>query len=247
MLSLFRRAAPKPEPTELSVAHGSRVFQVQLNRRSTARRLTLRVSSASGIVTLTVPPGATFSAARVFAEAHGGWIAARLARLPERVVFEPGAIVPLRDVPHRVLHQPLDRGVKVSADPDGAPVLRVGGDGPGVPGRVRRFLASEAQRDIRDAVARHTGALGIPARRVTIRDTRSRWGSCSSAGALSFSWRLIMAPPLVLDYLAAHEVAHLKELNHSHRFWKLVHDLCPETETAERWLKRHGSSLHTYG
>ena len=82
---------------------------------------------------------------------------------------------------------------------------------------------------------------------IAIRDTKSRWGSCSSTGTLSFSWRLIMAPPLVLDYLAAHEVAHLKELNHSNRFWTLLHELCPATDEAERWLKRHGAELHRYG
>ena len=80
-----------------------------------------------------------------------------------------------------------------------------------------------------------------------MRDTRTRWGSCSAKGALSFSWRLVMAPPFVLDYLAAHEVAHLKEMNHSPRFWRVVHDLCPHTADAENWLKRHGSELHRFG
>jgi predicted metal-dependent hydrolase len=113
--------------------------------------------------------------------------------------------------------------------------------------RVRDFLEREAKRDLQAAVARHTAALGIPARRITVRDTRSRWGSCSAKGYLNFSWRLILAPPFVLDYLAAHEVAHLKEMNHSPRFWREVHALCPRTEEAERWLKRHGTDLHRYG
>jgi predicted metal-dependent hydrolase len=82
---------------------------------------------------------------------------------------------------------------------------------------------------------------------MTVRDTKSRWGSCSASGCLNFSWRLILAPPFVLDYLAAHEVAHLKEMNHSQRFWRTVHKLCPRTEDAERWLKRHGTELHKYG
>ena len=103
--------------------------------------------------------------------------------------------------------------------------------------RVQDFLEAEARRDFAQSVKRHTTALGIPAKRITVRDTKSRWGSCSANGALNFSWRLIMAPPFVLDYLAAHEVAHLRELNHSHRFWKLTHQLCPRTEDAEKWLK----------
>jgi predicted metal-dependent hydrolase len=112
---------------------------------------------------------------------------------------------------------------------------------------VREFLQREARRDLGEAVARHTANLGIPARRITIRDTRTRWGSCSSRGFLNFSWRLVLAPPHVLDYLAAHEVGHLKEMNHSNRFWRIVRDLCPRTDEAEAWLKRHGTELHRYG
>jgi len=105
----------------------------------------------------------------------------------------------------------------------------------------------EAKRDLAAAVKRHTDALGIPARSITVRDTRSRWGSCSAQGSLNFSWRLVLAPPFVLDYLAAHEVAHLKEMNHSPQFWRVAHALCPRLEEAERWLKRNGADLHRYG
>lgn len=248
MLSLFRRTAPKPEPTTLSVTHAGQVFAVGFTRRPNARRLTLRVSSATGAITLTAPVHATLRSVQAFADAHGGWIAARLSRLPQRIALEAGAIVPFRGVPHRIVHLSAGRGrTEAAVDAAGEPIIAVAGDPAGVPGRVRRFLAGEAGRDLKQAVDRHTAALGIPARRIAIRDTRSRWGSCSSSGTLSFSWRLIMAPPLVLDYLAAHEVAHLKELNHSHRFWKLLHELCPTTDEAERWLKRNGSGLHRFG
>jgi predicted metal-dependent hydrolase len=96
-------------------------------------------------------------------------------------------------------------------------------------------------------VKRYCARLGVVAKRITVRDTTSRWGSCSARGALSFSWRLVLAPPMVLDYLAAHEVAHLRELNHSPRFWRLVKLACPQTDEAEEWLKRHGSDLHRFG
>lgn len=238
----------KPEPASIEVRHAGEGFSVALNRRAGTRRMTLRVSAATGEVRLTAPPGASFSSIRSFAEAHGGWIAARLARVPERVGFEAGSFVPLRDVPHRIEQRPGARGTTRPALGDGGePVILVSGTSEAVPGRVRRFLTAEAGRDLRQAVALHTAKLGIPARRIAIRDTTSRWGSCSSSGTLSFSWRLVMAPPFVLDYLAAHEVAHLKELNHSHRFWTLLRDLCPATEEAERWLKRHGTALHRYG
>ena len=244
---LFRRAPP-PEPSTIEVRHGGQSFAVAIRRRPGLRRLTLRVSSATGQILLTIPEHATFPTARTFAEAHGGWIAARIARLPARVGFVPGSSVPLRGVSHRIEHRRAMRAVaRPESDDSGEPVLFVSGDQEAVPGRVRRFLTGEAGKDLRVAVASHTAALGIPARRIAIRDTKSRWGSCSSTGTLSFSWRLIMAPPFVLDYLAAHEVAHLKELNHSNRFWKLLRELCPATDDAEAWLKRHGAELHRYG
>ena len=93
-------------------------------------------------------------------------------------------------------------------------------------------------------MARHSATLGVKAKSITMRDTTSRWGSCSSSGALNFSWRIIMAPPEVLDYLAAHEVAHLREMNHSDRFWALVAETCPNFEAHKAWLRTHGTGLH---
>jgi predicted metal-dependent hydrolase len=248
-LRRFGQPSPAPElPHRLSVEIGGRQVDVDLRHRPTARRMTLRVSSATGGVMLTLPPGVPLRGAQTFLDSHAGWIGQRLSRLPDRTTFLPGAVVPLRGSPHRIVHWSRVRGTtRRSLDETGEPVIAVCGDESAVPGRVRRFLAVEAEADLREAVLRHTAALGVAARRISLRDTRSRWGSCSSTGALSFSWRLILAPPFVLDYLAAHEVAHLKEMNHSHRFWRLVHGLCPRTEEAERWLNRHGSGLHRYG
>ncbi|MCX7339186.1 MAG: SprT family zinc-dependent metalloprotease [Hyphomicrobiales bacterium] len=244
-LSLF---APRPDPDHIDVGHGDRSFKVAVRRRASARRFTLRVSTASGEVVLTLPERADLKAARLFAEAHGGWIASRLAKRPDGVAFASGAMVPLRGVPHRIVHWSTVRGVtKAAEDRDGNPIIAVSGDSAHVARRVTDFLKREALKDLTGSVDHHTRALGIPARKIAVRDTASRWGSCSAKGHLSFSWRLIMAPPLVLDYLAAHEVAHLKEMNHSHRFWALTHRLCPRTEEAEAWLKRHGAGLHRYG
>lgn len=243
--SLFKR---QPDPDRIDVPHAGQSFAVSVKRRGSAKRMTLRVSQATGEITLTLPERADFAAARHFAEKHGGWIAARMAKRPQSVRFEAGASIPLRGVPHRIVHWSRVRGVtQATTDGNGEAILAVSGDGAHVPRRVLDFLRKAALRDIEAAVATHTAALGIPARKITIRDTTSRWGSCSAKGHLSFSWRLILAPPLVLDYLAAHEVAHLKEMNHSHRFWALTHRLCPRTEEAEAWLKRHGAGLHGYG
>ncbi len=236
-----------PERDEITILHEGRPYAVALRRRAGATRLTLRVSSATGAVVLTVPPHVGRLAASAFADRHGGWIVARLARIPDRITIALGTTVPLRGVPHVVAAGTITRGgAKAVPDEGCTPVILVGGGPEIAGGRVRRFLAGEAQADLLEAVARHTAALGVPARRIAVRDTRSRWGSCSSSGALSFSWRLVMAPPFVLDYLAAHEVAHLKELNHSARFWRLTRALCPATDEAETWLKRHGRELHRY-
>src|SRR5918997_213913 len=213
-IALFRR--PLAEPEHLDIRHGDRRFRVALRRRPTARRITLRVSSATGEVMLTLPERADLASAQRFADAHAAWIAARLDKVPVRTPFAPQAGVPLRGVPHRIVHWSTAGGVTRALDgPDGESIIAV--------------ACADAH------VAR------------AVRDTKSRWGSCSAGGHLSFSWRLVMAPPFVLDYLAAHEVAHLKELNHSHRFWRVVRDLCPGTDEAEGWLKRHGAELHRYG
>ncbi|AMJ62389.1 M48 family metallopeptidase [Bosea sp. PAMC 26642] len=244
-LSLFKR---KPDPDRIEVPHAGTLFPVAVKRRASARRMTLRVSQATGEITLTLPERADFGAGKLFAEKHGGWIAARMAKRPDSVPFEAGAIVPFRGVDHRIVHWSKVRGLtQATTDKDGTPIIAVAGEAVHVPRRVKDFLRRAALEDLERAVRVHTGTLGIPARKITIRDTTSRWGSCSSKGHLNFSWRLILAPPLVLDYLAAHEVAHLKEMNHSHRFWALTHKLCPRTEEAEAWLKRHGAGLHGFG
>ncbi|MFE1598028.1 M48 family metallopeptidase [Methylobacterium sp. ID0610] len=245
-VALLRRSAP--DPTHLTVEHEGTSFRVSMRRRASARRITLRVSSATGDVVLTLPERTAVSTAQRFADAHAGWIAARVATVPARVALEPGALVPLRGVPHRILHWSVGTGATVATrDADESPIIAVSGQPPHVGRRVRDFLEAEARIDLREAVTRHARALGRAPKRLTVRDTRSRWGSCSAQGHLNFSWRLILAPTFVLDYLAAHEVAHLAEMNHSDRFWTLLDRLYPRVEEAERWLKRHGTELHRYG
>ncbi len=245
-VSLFRRTVADPD--QFTIAHEGERFDVAVRRRPTARRFTLRVSHATGEVVLTLPPRGDFMAALRFAEEHGAWIATRVRNVPRRIEFRTGAKVPYRSVPHRIVRWSGVRGIAIATkDDDGNPVLAVSCEPVHVPRRVADFLKKQAHRDLERAVLRHTEALGMPAKKITVRDTKSRWGSCTAAGRLNFSWRLIMAPPFVLDYLAAHEVAHLKDMNHSEKFWRSVQALCPRTEEAERWLKRHGADLHRYG
>lgn len=200
-----------------------------------------------------MPTRGSLAEAKSFAERHAAWIGARLRRLPAKMRFMPGELVPVRGVLHRIANQPGARGtVWIEAAPQDAgghagPLLWVNAEAPFVPRRVQDFLIREARRDIEGAVARHTSALSVRPRKITLRDTTSRWGSCSSSGALSFSWRLIMAPRFVLDYLAAHEVAHLMHMNHSAAFWAVVAELSSDIDTAEAWLKTHGAGLLRFG
>jgi len=244
ILRLFERAL---EPAHLDVAHGGEVYRVALRRSPQSRRFTLRVRTATRDVLMTMPARASLRAAREFAERHSAWIGVRLARLPRPVAFEPHEKAPLRGLDHTIVHRPGARGVAWVEEGGSGPLICIAGERPHVPRRVADFLKREARKDIEAAVGRHAKAIGVKPRRIAVRDTVSRWGSCSSAGRLSFSWRLILAPPFVLDYLAAHEVAHMVHLNHSPKYWSLLRRICPETDRAEAWLKAHGAGLHRFG
>jgi predicted metal-dependent hydrolase len=246
MLRLFQRRAPE-QAAHFEIVHDGETYRVALKRVATSRRLTLRVRTATRDAVLTMPTRSSLKAAREFAERHAAWIGTRLARLPQPVAFEPSAVMPLRGVDHRIVHRANERrGVWLESSERG-PLICVSGERPHVARRVTDFLKREARKDLEAAVARHSKQLGVKPRRIALRDTVSRWGSCSSTGGLNFSWRLILAPPSVLDYLAAHEVAHLTHMNHSPLFWKLTRRLHPETDRAEIWLKVHGASLHRFG
>jgi predicted metal-dependent hydrolase len=257
MLRLFRKppdSVRKSRATgSFDIRHDGSTYKVNLKRVASARRYTLRVKDASGEVVLTMPTRGSLSEARTFAERQGAWIGARLRRLPTGIAFEPGATIPLRGIPHEIVHCPERRGTVwvETAEPglfsQAERALCVSGDRAHVARRVRDFLKREAKRGLEAAVLHYTGELNLPNRSISLRDTTSRWGSCSSEGSLNFSWRLILAPIFVLDYLAAHEVAHLVHMNHSARFWKLTRKLCAETDRAEAWLKAHGKELHRYG
>ena len=242
---LFRRTS---EPSAIAVDFDGEVFPVRLRRHQRARRYTLRIHSTTREVVLTMPPRGSLKQAREFAQKHGAWIAARLKRLPEAAPFAHGTVLPLRGVAHRIEHRRAARGtVWIETGESIEPLLCVAGQAPHLRRRLRDFLKREAKRDLEAASARAASALGVSIKRVSIRDQSSRWGSCSTTGVLSYSWRLILAPPFVLDYLAAHEVAHLIEMNHSRGFWRLVERICPHMTRAKSWLDAHGTELHRYG
>jgi predicted metal-dependent hydrolase len=237
---LFQR---EPDPETITVHHEGVAYPVSIRRMAQARRFTLRVRASSRDAVLTMPPRARIGDARTFIERHGGWIATRLNRIPDALDFSPGAVVPLRGTAHPVIHRPDRRGTVWIENEE----IHVAGAAEFVPRRVQDFLKREAKKELDAATRRHAATLGVKVTRVTLRDQTSRWGSCSSTGSINYSWRLILAPPFVLDYLAAHEVAHLREMNHSIHFWRIVQDLCPGFEVAKAWLRSHGAQLHRYG
>lgn len=211
---------------------------IALRRSARARRMVLRVARSDGRVVLTLPPGASLEAARRFVGAQADWLARQRAAAPGVRYVAEGARLPVA-------------GRLVTVTAASAPSVRLEGERLLVPGSrppgpvVAAFLRARAREALLPACLRHAEALG-PARRfagLSLRDTRSRWGSCSSAGRLMFSWRLAMAPPMVLDYVAAHEVAHLRHMDHSPAFWDTVAGLLPDHAAARGWLRRHGSGL----
>lgn len=226
-----------------SITLGDRAVPLTVCRNARAKRMRLRVDFETAGIVLTLPPRATEEHGFSFLLSQAGWILDRLARIPPRVPFRPGALVPLLGEELPIRHRPTD-GVVVRVE-DGAIV--VPGGRAAVPRRVERWLRAEAKRVLTETAKAKAARLGRPLGRVTVRDTRTRWGSCSSAGNLSFCWRLIMAPPYVLDYVAAHEVAHLELRHHGPAFWRAVATLTDHAEAARAWLLRHGHGLARYG
>ena len=238
---LFKR---KPEPVrrELLKIDG-RLLEVKVRLNPRARRMIVKVNPATGEVTVTAPSRRGLAHALDFARGEKDWIAGQLARAPGAVALEAGAKVPFQGELHEI--RAAARGPAPVWRADG--VIWVRGDASHAPRRVLDFLKREARKVCEGRVLVHADRLGVKAARITVRDTASRWGSCSSNGSLSFSWRLVMAPPFVLDYVAAHEVAHLREMNHGPRFWRHVERMVGDSTAAQEWLRENGSALHRYG
>lgn len=246
MLGLRRKSRPKAPPSrraERHVAVSGRSLPLEIREHAQATRITLRIAPGGGSLKLTVPRGLPKREIDAFLERQQGWLMTRLATYPAERGLSEGGTIMLRGVEHRIMRGGSMRGLTEAKLVGGAPVIVVGGLPEHLGRRLADFLKREARRDLESAVRRHTARINRRATALRFRDTKSRWGSCTSDGVLSFCWRIVMAPPEVIDYLAAHEVAHLKEMNHGPRFWALCEELCPGMAGAKAWLKRHGSQL----
>lgn len=239
------RAAPEPsgKPAARLLHLDDLGLSVVVRRSRRARRLILRVGPRDEFAELVLPRRVTLAEGREFVESRAKWLKQQLTERPRRVPFVDGATLPLLGVPCRLRRLAGGRGrVRRQGDE-----IVVPGGAPDMPRRLEAWLKREARREIVARAQAAAARLGLTVGRVQLRDPSSQWASCSARGTLSFSWRLILAPEEVLDYVVAHEVAHLEEMNHSGKFWRLVERLCPHAERARTWLREHGAGLHCYG
>lgn len=226
-------------------APGGHRIKVRLEVNAKARRLIIRLDERRREAVAVAPSRGQIEAAAAFAAERVDWISSRLQHLPDVVRFEEDAIFNYRGEPCRISGEGEGRLARLVA---GEPrTLCAPGDPDTLALRVERFLKKQARADLTRAVKRHSETLGVEYKGISVKDTRSRWGSCTFDGQLSFSWRLIMAPPAVLDYVAAHECAHLIEMNHSNKFWALVAKCCPDWKRQRAWLRVHGAELQAAG
>jgi predicted metal-dependent hydrolase len=229
--------APPLEPFVIDL--DGRPIRIAMKRHATARRMVLRLTRDGDGFALTMPKRQSVASARAFVETSRLWMLNTLERRGRRqeatqFLFrgEPTQIVKLEKARGLVVHDAAENTLAV---PGGEAHWKR---------RLTDWLKKQADVDLRKASAHYAEKMDVTFTRLTVRDQRSRWGSCSHDGALSYSWRLVMAPPFVLDYVAAHEVAHLKEMNHGPRFWRMVLTHCTQTREAKRWLKANGHTLH---
>ncbi|WP_375452345.1 M48 family metallopeptidase [uncultured Devosia sp.] len=242
---MFFKAKPAiPASTELRI--DGRVVSVAVRTHARARSYRLSLPH-DGVPVLTLPPHGKWAEAEAFLLRHSDWLAVRLQRAPAAVNLGDGGVVPVRGIAHRIVGTGKVRGRVNVSEEDGVPILLVPGDPEHQARRLVDWLKGEAAIDLARQSAVHAERLGVVVRTIKLRSQSSRWGSCSSSGNLNYNWRLIIAPPHVLDYVAAHEVAHLREMNHSAAFWANVKRTLPDMERGRAWLKAHGRELMLYG
>jgi predicted metal-dependent hydrolase len=239
----FRLRIREPQARVATVDVAGRPVNVAVRRNPRARRLYLRIDPVRADVVLVLPRGVGLQEGLRFANDRRGWLAGRLAAMPAHVPFADGTIIPL-----------LGRSVTIRHEPDMRGGVRLDGDALRVPGRAEHlsrrvcdWLKVQARSELASRSRACAERVGRTVTRVRIGDPKSRWGSCSARGGLAYSWRLVLAPVEVMDYVVAHEVAHLVEHNHGRRFWAVVDTLTEVSQSARAWLRRYGNTLLRYG
>ncbi len=241
-MSLFR-TREKSTPETTSIVVDGREIAVTLKRNARARRLILRPDAAGTGASVTLPPGSSTASALAFVEERSHWLMQQLDRYDAAIPFRAGERIPYLGEEYEIRQSRARRGTVICEDG----LLFVSGGPEHLARRLTDWFKAQARERISRLADEKTSELNLKRGRISIRDTRSRWGSCSSTGSLNFSWRLIMAPEWVLDYVVAHEVSHLVEHNHSPAFWAVVDTLTMHASAGRKWLSDNGGKLHRYG
>lgn len=226
------------EQATTTVLPGDPPLTIHWRRSARVRRMSLRVSALDGRITLTLPNRAAARLGHQFLTERAEWLRAAQANLPQACPVALGTVLPIEGVEHQLIGAAI-RAARTENDTLLVPFNRPAA-------RAEAYLKLRARHRLDERVAHFAAQLGHSPRRITLRDPRSRWGSCTATGDLMFSWRLIMAPSTVLDYVVAHEVAHLAEMNHSAAFWAVVSRLCPGYAAPRGWLRTQGNALHRF-
>ena len=228
----------------ITISNGNETVQIFPRKSRLAKRVIISVNERKGIE-LIVPKRVSMKNAIAFAHKKQDWILARHRELNHtpQIAFKEGAVIPILGADYIIAHSGKLRGVaKIENDN-----IIISGLEEHISRKTKQFLIKTAKSEINIRANIEAKKLGVKFRKITLRDTSSRWGSCSQDGNLSFSWRLIFAPRFVFDYVVAHEIAHLIEMNHSVKYWNIVASICPTYEQAKYWLKKNGEELHLYG
>lgn len=212
-----------------------------------ARRLSIRIDGRAGEAVLVAPSERRLGEVVAFARSKAAWMRQRLAERPQGTPLAPGGVVPLYGRATRLVAVGGAGAARLIDGPDG-PVIQSGGEGEAFARRVENLFKRLARQVLVERTEHHLRTLGQRPVRVSIADTRSRWGSCSPHNrSIRYSWRVILAPPAVADYLAAHEVAHLVHADHSPAYWSVVQRLIGDHRPHRKWLREHGPALHAVG
>lgn len=214
-------------------------FPLEFKTHNRAKRMKLRYDAAKCCAVVTMPPESTRREAQHFASLHISWLEKQRKLSSERIFLSPGYHIPIEGIPYFIVHKNDNIGLIKQTDFE----IVVGGDKVGFSKRLENYLKKLAQKKIEPLAQQMAKSIGLSFRRIQIRDTKSRWGSCSSSGTLSFSWRLIMCPNKIIEYVVAHEVSHIKEMNHSPAFWSVVDELVNDAKISRKWLKSEGQAL----
>lgn len=217
-------------------------FPLKVVKSPRAKRLTLRIDSKEHLPILSIPPRCTQKQAISFIKTHEEWIIQSLKNLPQTKRFASGENISLFGHEILIQHAPEKRwGARIENN-----ILYVSGESEFTHRRVKDFIKKEAQKNFLNLSKKLAEKINCKINDVTIKDTKSRWGSCSSLNNINYNWRLALAPKEVIDYIIAHEVSHLAHQDHSQAFWQCVADLCPNYKKGQNWLKHHGKELYTF-